>query len=359
MKGSLSIFDELTQSGLESGAFRGSVIRIEHQREPVFERSWGHALWTSAENIPMDLAQLFDLASLSKLFTTTAVLRLMSTGFVREDSRLIDLLEFKDSKLRDPLSGITLSALLDHSSGLHYWYPFYTRSSESFESILSFIVKEHPLTEGMVYSDLNFMLLGLTMERITGKPLREAMRDIVFRPLGLKTATYAPEPLRCAATEFGNRIERRMVAGLGLSFDAWRDETVPIRGACDDGNAYYYFKGVAAHAGIFADAADVARLGALYLDGCDNRGGLFLDPSVRFSATTDRGSGRGLGFQFGDLYPGGGFGHTGFSGTYLHINPVSGLTITILTNRLHVAGPVNINEYRRAVSEAAVSLYTE
>ncbi|NQT59933.1 MAG: beta-lactamase family protein [Bacteroidetes bacterium] len=354
MKQSTYKFDELTQQAIDQDLFRGAVIRVERLGELLFEKAWGHALWNETRRTPLQTEHLFDLASLSKIFTATAILRLFSTGEIQEDTLIIDLLAYKNPLLRTALAKVDVSSLLDHSSGIHYWYPFYTRIDESFESILASVMAEHPRKKGIVYSDLNFMLLGLALERITGKTLPQAMQELVFAPLGLESAAYHPDTSHTVATEFGNRIEKRMVSELGLEFSGWRDEAIPLQGTSNDCNCYHYFSGAAGHAGIFADAADVARLGNLYMAGASSESGGYLDSSIMKAAVTNRGADRGYGFQFGQNYPQKGFGHTGFTGTYLHINPASGLTITVLTNRLHVSNPQDINPYRRAVSESVL-----
>ncbi len=324
----------------------GAVVRVERGGTLVYEGAQGLAAFGEK----VGTTTLFDLASLSKLFTTTAVLRLASQGLLGLDTRVSEALGYG----REGLGDITVRSLMNHSTGIHYWYPFYTRRGDPFEAILADVLSAHPPTGLTTYSDLNFMLLGYIVERVTGKSLRDAVKELVFTPLGMKNACYGPvRPEACAATEFGNRIETRMVADLGLSFYGWRDEDTPIRGTCDDGNCFYYFGGAAGHAGVFSDAEDLAKLGRLYLDV-----GSYIDAKLLTQATTDSGKGRGLGFQFGELYPHGGFGHTGFTGTYLYINPASTLVIVLLTNRLHVPSPRNINTLRQDVAEAAFSLFS-
>ncbi len=380
------IFDDITREALENEHFRGAVVRVEYFGSLVFEKAWGDALLHENQRIPMSTKHLFDLASLSKLFTSTAVLRLISIGALKLQTSILELTAFTDPLLMTSLAQVDVASLLNHSTGIHYWFPCYTRSDESFEAILTSVLAEHPRKEQVIYSDLNYILLGLAVERILSKPLPQAIQELVFTPLKMHSAVYNPKKssiTNIAATEYGNRIEKRMVSALGLEFTGWRDDTVPIQGTCNDGNCFYYFKGAAGHAGIFADAADVARLGNLYLKGIydQNQGRSrftaagnwlsgtdpYLDPTIMKAAVSRHRAAdpldssalssepdRGYGFQFGPNYPGGGFGHTGFTGTYLHINPETGLTVTILTNRLHVPYPTDINPYRQAISRAAV-----
>ncbi|HDQ14022.1 MAG TPA: class C beta-lactamase-related serine hydrolase [Sediminispirochaeta sp.] len=359
MKHTDQFFDALTKRALEEGLLRAALIRVEREGVLLFEESWGYAYWSEDEKTPLSSDHQFDLASLSKLFTSTAILKLISSGEIEEGTRVVDLLWFRDSTLRAALKEVRIANLLDHSSGLPPWFPFYTRLNESFESILADILVKQGLKKETLYSDINYMLLGSVIERLSGKNLREAMRDLVFEPLGLRRATYDPEAARTVATEFGNRIEKRMLAERGLSFDRWRRDDVLIRGECNDGNCHYYFKGAAGHAGIFADAADVARLCRVYLDDGQSASGDYLDLDLLKVAVCNRGADRGYGFQLGANYPGGGFGHTGFTGTYLHINPAADMTITVLSNRLHLSQARNIDEYRRAVSKHALALFSK
>jgi len=318
--------------------FSAAVVGIAYRGERC-TKAWGR---TKVEGEPAQPSHLFDLASLSKLFTTAAVLRLIDAGVVSDRTRLLDVLHVSDPVLSQQLGSITVSALLTHSSGLCAWYPLYTRQGESFEGILRHILESSPLGQGVVYSDLNFMLLGQLISELTHLPLEEATQALVFEPLKLKSATYHPEPKQCVATEFGNRIEKSMVTERGLEFYGWRSEDVPIRGECNDGNGFYYFGGAAGHAGVFADCADVLTLGSAFLP----RKTTVFSAEVLKRSLHDWGGGRGYGIQFGELYPDDGFGHTGFTGTYLYVNPRRDIVVTLLTNRLHTTNVRSINHIR-------------
>jgi CubicO group peptidase (beta-lactamase class C family)/GNAT superfamily N-acetyltransferase len=365
--------DSLVEARLAEAAFRGLVLRVERvlgggvaegRSELLFEKAWGHAVFTESERICLESSTLFDLASVSKLFTATAILRLVTLGKLGLDSKVVDLItplgvlpSSLRGRLATSLGDVDVAALLDHSSGIHYWYPFYTRGGATFETILADVCDVWPREGHMIYSDLNFMILGRILERTTRLSLEGAMRELVFEPLGLGRSSYGRPLGPAAATEFGNRIERNMVAELGLAFDGWRDESRPIRGAPDDGNCHYYFGGAAGHAGVFSDAADLCRLGRLYLEGGRVLGAPYLAPGLAEDALRDRGQGRGLGFQCGENYPGGGSGHMGFTGTYLHVNSGSGLVIAILANRLHVPEPGDLTPFRRELAAAVLAAF--
>ncbi len=261
------VLGRLTERHLAEGFFSGAVIRIERGGELLFEGSWGNALLTEQERVPMTTTHVFDIASLSKIFTTAAVLRLITLGKLRLDSQVSPVLGFEKQALAEPLRHTDIESLLTHSSGIHYWFPFYTRRPEPFDSVLERVLAAHPPRHEVIYSDLNFMLLGKVIESVSGMTLAAAMKDIVFTPLGLTRSSYQADPTKAVATEFGNRIEMGMVRDLGLVFDGWRDVGKPIRGECDDGNSHYYFSGVAGHAGIFSDARDLCALGRLFMNG--------------------------------------------------------------------------------------------
>lgn len=360
-------FGDISRRSIDEGLFRGAILRVERAGRLLFEDAWGHALYTETKRVPLEASTFFDLASVSKLFTTTAVLRLVSMGKLALRDPVADLLrrlfagrgvdESLLSRLASCLDAADVAALLTHSSGIHPWYPFYTRKGESFECILTDVLEKHPARSEVIYSDLNFMILGRIIEGAMRLPLSAAMETLVLRPLGLDRTSYGKPLGPAAATEFGNRIERTMVAGLGLDFQGWRDESRPIRDEPNDGNCHYYFRGAAGHAGAFSDARDLCRLGRLYLEGGRVDGAAWLAPGLAEEAMRDHGGSRGLGFQLGENYPGGGCGHTGFTGSCLHVNEPSGLVIVILANRLHVPEPRDITPYRRELSEAVLSTF--
>lgn len=378
--------DALAREALEKKLASGIVVRVEQGGIARFERAYGLALCDGARHSPMTPNVKFDIASLTKLFTTTAILRLATQGRLTLDTTLCDIattagMRGGRPRVAEAFEKITVRQLLTHSSGLHYWHPFYAglapdapatatapaataaqdaaavqavpAAAADFGDILESVLERHPLGNEMIYSDLNFMLLGKMLEGVSGFPLKPAMRDFVCGPLKLADTGYKPSAGPFAATEFGNRIEKKMVADLGLSFGGWRPDDKPFLGEPDDGNCHYYFGGAAGHAGVFSTARDLCALGRLYLDPASHAG--YLSPRLAADAIVDHGGGRGLGFQLGELYPEGGCGHTGFTGTYLYLNRERSLAVAVLANRLHVESPQNINEFRKAMAEAVLA----
>ncbi|MFG6114771.1 serine hydrolase domain-containing protein [Halobacillus sp. MO56] len=338
----------------------GSVCLVIKQGEVVFHEAFGSAV---REPLPvaMEKDTVFDIASLTKIVTSTLILKLVSEQTFALSSNVDELLpEVAGSKtLRERLSGVSVQNLLSHSSGLPAWYPFYTRKEEDFFTILADILTEYPKENCSVYSDLNFMLLGKIIETETSLSLKDAVEHYISKPLGLPTLFYNPLHTpkdRIAATEYGNQIEQGMCRERGLTFDEWRPVDQPIHGQVNDGNGFYYFNGVASHAGLFANAEDVAKLGQLYLNEGVWHGEQWIDKSVIQAAKQDYGGARGLGWQFAPMFPEG-YGHTGFTGTSLWISDSHQLITVLLTNRLHTEKPKALNELRQDVHQEILKAF--
>lgn len=287
----------------------------------------------------------FDLASLTKLFTTTLILKLVEEKRLSLMDCLNKHLEIPAScpKLMESFRQITVFELLTHTSGLLAWYPFYSREAgfyEILEDILSL-----PLEKGrVVYSDINYILLGKLAEAILKLPLEQAMEEKVRGPLEIERLCYCPPGANglkgAVVSSYDNKIEEEMCREQGITFLGFRKHGQPIRGEANDGNCWYYMKGISGHAGLFSDIQGVCTLGSFYLNAGD---GIFAD------AQKEGALGRGLGFELGELYPEG-CGHTGFTGTSLYISRKYGIGGALLTNRLtgQVAGTApDLKELRK------------
>lgn len=275
----------------------------------------------------------FDLASLTKLYTTTAVLYLIQQGRLRlQDSVAVCLPAVKEYQdLSGYLEPITIEQLLTHRSGLLPWYPFYTQEKEFFVALKELLVYK-PKLDGMNYSDLNFLLLGKIVEQYEGISLPEAFREMglsclaepAYFPPGSALREKLLKEGRIAISCYGNVVEEKMCADRGLNYHNFRDPSLPVIGQANDGNCWYYFSGVSGHAGLFAPAYALIKLGQFYLTS--------QEPLFR-RAMEDTGLGRGLGFEVDSKYPMG-CGHTGFTGTSLWLSPQNGVGAVMLTNRL-------------------------
>jgi CubicO group peptidase (beta-lactamase class C family) len=339
---------ETLEASRAAGAFPGAVALVRRHGEVLLHEAVGDA-WVEPERRPMAPDTVFDLASLTKpLATTPVVLTLVERGLLDLDAPAGQYLP--DLAGRDEL---TLRRLLTHTSGIRAWYPTYAMARTPVEVLrtISSLPLSAPPDTRVEYSCLGFIILGIVAERVAGAPLDRLAADLVFRPLGLREIGYRPgvPPHRYAATERGNDYEKGSVAGVRAQFDDWRTDYVP--GAVHDGNAYYGMGGVSGNAGLFGTAADVAVLGQLWLNGGEYGGVRLLSPEMVALATSNLtpglGDARGLGWKLKDPYSGEGlrsygsllsdrtFGHTGFTGTCLWVDPNDELVVVLLTNSIH------------------------
>lgn len=296
---------------------------------------------------PLEQGELiYDIASVSKIFTTTLILKLITL-------KKLSLTDKIDRILPVHMEGVTVLDLLNHSSGIHYWYPFYTEKDKEFYDVLEEVMALYPRLSRPVYSDLNFMLLGKIIEVVTESSLDSAMKTMVMDELGLMDTQYRhPVDMnRVVSSEYGNGIEETMIRKINKSFDAFRRKDIPIRGEVNDGNCFYYFNGVAGHAGIFSTVKDVMKLLDVYMDSNNH----FINSDLKEKVFTRYDGDRAIGFQYGELYPGGGFGHTGFTGTYIYLDVKHQQKIAIFTNRLNSDCPKDINAFRQEIVKRLIN----
>ena len=374
------------------GTFPALSICVLHRGETVWKDAWG---WIDPESqiARATVDTLFDLASVTKLLVETSFLVLAETGAIGLDSRLVEVLpEFgrltprciaggQDPHTRarlpveSPYRGMTVDPadvtfrhLLTHSSGLPPWRSVYLAAadrpppppthvsrydSERWRQGLKALL-EYPFAgtvgDTVRYSDIGIMLLGEAVSRLHGGRLDQAIEALTLKPLGLASFTYNP---------MLNGVARAGIAPTELD-DHWRQRRawgeVHDENACGVG-------GVVGHAGLFATAEDVARFGQAWLTGAS---GLGISAAMRQTATSRQATGQhnlGLGWMLkaetdssaGDLYSASSYGHTGFTGTSLWIDPERELVSAILTNRVyrgrHEEG---IQAFRRALHDFVV-----
>ena len=327
----------------DAGYFPSACVRVFNGRETLATAAIGEA----------EGASVFDVASLTKIATATQVLTAIRRGEISLHGKIADYLPEtgEDPILRERMGSIDIYRLLTHTSTLPAWYPFYTcREEEFFQAMKTALGRTEP-TEGMVYSDLNFMLLGKMLERIRGKDLERCLQEDLVEPLGLGRMSYRPDPeWPIVPSSYGNPIEEEMCRERGLSFDGFRPADHPVRGEVNDGNSWYYFGGVAGHAGIFATAEAYEKLCRFYMTTADP----LMKEAQREQADAP---GRGLGLQTGISYPHG-CGHTGFTGTGIYFSREADIGVVSFTNRLFYPQE-NTNEtweFRRVLQEAAFAL---
>jgi CubicO group peptidase (beta-lactamase class C family) len=316
----------------------------------------------------MAAATGFDLASLTKVVATLpSVLTLVDAGEIALDDQVgAALPAFGTAGWKGE---VTIRRLLSHSAGLAAWLPLYLDHAGP-AAYLAAIAAAEPAArpgERVIYSDLGFILLGELVRRIDGRDIAAFARDELFARLGLADTLFTPPATRrerIAATERGNETEVGMCGERAAAFPRWRREV--IWGEANDGNSFYGLGGVAGHAGLFGTAQDLARYGRLWLQGGAWDGRQLLSEALVAEATREQAPGRGLGWRLpaaGDRPSGapadpgialgpGAYGHTGFTGTSLWLDPGRDLVVVLLTNRLHPTARPEIESIRPAFHAA-------
>ncbi|WP_299446191.1 serine hydrolase domain-containing protein [uncultured Phycicoccus sp.] len=316
--------------------YSGAVGVMGHDGTVVARHASGHAVrWQDAstelprdEWVPMREDTIFDLASVSKLFTSIATVQLVEDGRVDLEAPVATYLpEFA----ANGKESVTVRMLLTHTSGFTSWLPLYSRYPDEASRIQA--VMDQPLRNApgsaYLYSDLNLITLGVLVERLTGKGLDEVVHAEIAAPLGMADTGYNPEDReRTAATEYQSTPPRGLVRGEVHDENAWS------------------LGGVAGHAGVFSTADDLAILAQALLNGGAYDGQRILDRrSVELLITNFTeafpGDAHGLGFEldqrwYMDALSGPRTaGHTGYTGTSIVIDFDSRSFAILLTNRVH------------------------
>ena len=253
---------------IAAGDFPSAVYLIGVKRRELFADALGEAV-TEPQRIPARLETIYDLASLTKvLITGLLCARRVEMGELTLDASISHYLPEFD---RTDKRSITFAQLLTHTSGLPAWRPLYLLAEGERERTLAAIANldlEYEPGTRVVYSDLGFIILGLLLERLAGKPLVEQAQTEIFQPLELQHTFFNPElalQTGIAACEMGNNHEREMCGGeLSDSGDQknWRNEL--IWGQVHDGNAYF-LGGAAGHAGLFSTAKETFAIAQQFL----------------------------------------------------------------------------------------------
>ncbi len=315
--------------GIRRGIYPGAVVVVGRRDTVLYARGFGHLTWSVRSPVPRADSTLWDLASLTKVVaTTSAVMRLVEQGRIDLDAPVRTYLPRFSGGGRE---AVTVRMLLDHTSGLRSYLPLY-RLATTREQAMDLIYAE-PLSRepgsAAEYSDLNALLVGFLIEAVTGEPLDHVVRREVLEPLHLGSTTYHPP----AAW-----LRRTAPSGLDRGHKV-------RRGAVNDLNAAL-FGGVAGHAGLFSTGRDLARYAQMWLRHGKAGGTQWVSDSVldRFLVRGDHSGTRLLGWDtpdttgedpsvFGRLASDAAYGHTGWTGTELWIDPANNLFLVFLTNR--------------------------
>ena len=365
MKKSIS---EFLQSRIDAKDFPSAVYLVAEKGEIVLQDAIGLAV-VEPEKIEAKLDTIYDLASLTKVLVTGLLCaKLIESGEINLSDKIAKYFsEFDTAEKRE----ITIENLLVHNSGFVNWKPFYLISN--FKSEISNLIAETPLANPIdltvVYSDLNFLMLGFLLEKVYQKSLDEIAQQEIFAPLNLQNTFFNPPKelqKRIAASEKGNEFEKNTCIEQGYeirnSQSAFRNRM--IWGEVHDGNCFF-MKGVSGHAGLFSTVAEVFKIANQFLP---NQTSL-LKPETcqlfRTNFTPNLNEARSIAFQLAETKDSSAglalsknsFGHLGFTGTSLWIEPERERIFILLTNRTHAHELpfVILNSVRRKFHELACS----
>jgi uncharacterized protein YbbC (DUF1343 family)/CubicO group peptidase (beta-lactamase class C family) len=336
------LLDPLMEKAVADGNMPGGVLLVGHNSRVVYRKAFGmRSLEPDREAMTVDT--IFDLASLTKcIATTTSVMKLLEDGRVRlNDPVAAYLPEFGQNGKQD----ITIRELLTHYSGLapdldlsHPW--------NGRETAFAMAMQQSPANPPgtrFVYSDINFEVLGFLVEKVSGMPLNEFAARNVFVPLGMEHTRFLPpdnwKPM-IAPTQFDE--QNHMLRGVV------HDPTARRMG------------GVAGHAGLFSTADDLALFAQGLLSGRTVLSRAAVEKMSTPQTPANTASVRGLGWDIdspfasnrGELLPVGSFGHTGFTGTSLWIDPVTDTYVILLTNAVHPRGGRSVVSLRSRIDTA-------
>ncbi|MGB7623507.1 MAG: serine hydrolase domain-containing protein [Terriglobia bacterium] len=395
----LARIDAVVKEAIDHHNTPGAVVLIGHKGKIVYRKAYGNRS-LEPQTKPMELSTVFDMASITKVVaTTTSLMILLEQGAFRLDDPVSKYLpEFAtpvkeaEPKSSPPQSAtttqsaavppttptwdatdkskITIRQLMTHFSGLKPDFNLFEKWSgyeEALRRLKTETLQSAPGTK-FVYSDLNYIALGELVLKLSGTPLEVFARQHVFEPLGMRDTSFKPDAshrLRAAPTEKRAATE----AYLGGKEASGPGDQI-IQGEVHDPTAWR-MGGVAGHAGLFSTADDLSVYCQMILNLGEFRGKRILSPlgvktmtsnqvpaSLAREAPGNVRVARGLGWDIassyssnrGDLFPANSFGHTGFTGTDLWIDPSTSTFLILLTNRVHPNGKGNVTELRAKVA---------
>ena len=346
----LASIDRVVMRGINAGGYPGASVVIGRNGYAVYQKGFGKLGWTTSSGRVTADRSIYDLASLTKVVgTTTAAMVLFDQGRLDLNAPVSTYLPAFSGGWKD---SVTVRHLLTHRSGLpagrDLWRIART-PDEARAAVLSTNLECKP-GQCYIYSDLGADVLGFVIEAVAGEPLDAFLHDKVFEPLGMNDTFFRPADsltYRIAPTE--------MAPPRGY----------PLRGEVHDENAYA-LGGVAGHAGLFSTAADLSIFAQMMLNGGSYNGVRILSDTT-VALFTHRAAGtRALGWDTADGDGGSGrfldsraYGHTGYTGTSIWIDPERQMFVLLLTNRVHAARarrPAKvISDVRADLADAAVA----
>lgn len=366
----LSRMDAVITSAIEKKELPGAVVLVGRHGRIVWRKAYGaRAVEPLREAMTTDT--IFDLASLTKIVaTSTSIMMLIEQGKVRLADPVIQFIPEMKGEGRD---AITIEQLLTHMAGLAPDFDLrerWTGHDEALKRLYREPLRNQPGAR-FVYSDINYIALGEVVHRVSGQTLDEFARKSIFAPLGMRDTGFRPDAkvsARIAPTE-KRRGQMNYLGDTGASAGAEGEQW--LRGQVHDPTSFR-MGGVAGHAGLFSTADDLAIFCQMILNGGVYNGARILSPMTvatmtRPHAVSETGAARGLGWDIatsfstnkGDLFPLGSFGHTGFTGTSMWIDPASDTFVIFLSNRVHPDGKGDVGPLRGRVASIVAGSITD
>ena len=354
------------QTRIEATDFPSAVYLVAEKGKIIFQDALGFAV-VEPERIAAEIDTIYDLASLTKVLVTSLLCaKLIESGEINLSDKILNYFSEFDT---DEKRGITIENLLTHTSGFRGWLPLYLISDFRFQisDSIAHETIENPIAEKVIYSDLNFILSGFLVEKVYRKSLDEIAETEIFTPLNLKSTFYNPPKelqKRIAASEFGNEYEKQTCIEQGYEIpnpqSQFRNHI--IWGEVHDGNCWF-MNGVSGHAGLFSTAEETFKIAQQFLANQTT----LLKPETcnlfRTNFTSELNEARSFAFQLAETPEStasnalakDSFGHLGFTGTSLWIEPETERIFILLTNRTHAHELpfVNINSTRRRFHKLA------
>ena len=345
----LSKLDTIIKQAIRDSAFPGAQLVVVKDGVIAYSKAFGTQTYDMSARL-IDDGTLFDLASVSKVIgTTAAAMKLYDQGKLRLDARVgIYLRQFTTGKKAE----ITVRHLLTHRAGFPPFKRFFLTCKSAAEALDSVLATELIWNPGdtTVYSDIGMITMGKVIEKIAGMPQDEFLEREFYGPLGMKNTMYNPPREswdNVAPTEIDTLWRKSLVQGIV------HDENACILG------------GVAGHAGLFSTASDLAIITQLLLNKGTYAGIRYLAEStvVAFTGRRLAGEDRFLGWDMksptgssaGSLFSPTSFGHTGFTGTSVWVDPERRISVILLTNRVHpTRANMKIAKIRPAVADAVI-----
>ncbi len=360
----LGLIDAEVEREITQKRLPGAVVLIGRNGNVVWRKAYGaRAVEPAREAMTADT--IFDVASLTKVVATaTSIMILVERGKVRLSDPLSNYIPEIKGEGRER---ITIELLLTHRSGYAPDFDLRERWT-SYEEGINRLIREplrSPPGARFVYSDIGFIALGEVVRRVSGVSLGEFARRNIFFPLGMRDTGFSPVPglrPRIAPTE-KRRGQMNYLGDTGENAGADADKW--LRGEVHDPTSYRMNR-EAGHAGLFSTANDLALYAQMILNNGAHRGRRILSPlsvaeMTRPRLVNDNGWTRGLGWDIntsfsvnrGELFPLGSFGHTGFTGTSIWIDPASRMFVIFLSNRVHPDGKGDVGPLRGRIATIA------